>query len=159
MIAEVLAGISLVKASVDFIKSNVNTAKDIGEIAGAIDDLFKGNDELQKQRSKKSGVGMGDQFGIKSVAQEVIDAKLAEEKLNEMRNLIDFRFGPGTWAGIVNERAKRIQEAKEAEKLARIEKRKQDDEYWEMIKNIIIVGGVIIFAIIALVVVLYKSSV
>ena len=159
MIAEVLAGISLVKASVDFIKSNVNTAKDIGEIAGAIDDLFKGNDELQKQRSKKSSVGMGDQFGIKSVAQEVIDAKLAEEKLNEMRNLIDFRFGPGTWAGIVNERAKRIQEAKEAEKLARIEKRKQDDEYWEMIKNIIIVGGVIIFAIIALVVVLYKSSV
>lgn len=159
MIAEVLAGISLVKASVDFIKSNVNTAKDIGEIAGAIDDLFKGNDELQKQRSKKSGVGMGDQFGIKSVAQEVIDAKLAEEKLNEMRNLIDFRFGPGTWAGIVNERAKRIQEAKEAEKLARIEKRKQDDEYWEMIKNIIIVGGVVIFAIIALVVVLYKSSV
>ena len=159
MIAEVLAGISLVKASVDFIKSNVNTAKDIGEIAGAIDDLFKGNDELQKQRSKKSSVGMGDQFGIKSVAQEVIDAKLAEEKLNEMRNLIDFRFGPGTWVGIVNERAKRIQEAKEAEKLARIEKRKQDDEYWEMIKNIIIVGGVIIFAIIALVVVLYKSSV
>ena len=159
MIAEVLAGISLVKASVDFIKSNVNTAKDIGEIAGAIDDLFKGNDELQKQRSKKSGVGMGDQFGIKSVAQEVIDAKLAEEKLNEMRNLIDFRFGPGTWAGIVNERAKRIQEAKEAEKLARIEKRKQDDEYWEMIKNITIVGGVIVFAIIAFVVVLYKSSV
>ena len=102
---------------------------------------------------------MGDQFGIKSVAQEVIDAKLAEEKLNEMRNLIDFRFGPGTWAGIVNERAKRIQEAKEAEKLARIEKRKQDDEYWEMIKNITIVGGVIVFAIIAFVVVLYKSSV
>ena len=46
MIAEVLAGISLVKASVDFIKSNINTAKDIGEIAGAIDGLFK---EQKKQ--------------------------------------------------------------------------------------------------------------
>ena len=42
VVAEVLAGISLVKASVDFIKSNIDTAKDIGEIAGAVDDLFRG---------------------------------------------------------------------------------------------------------------------
>ena len=35
VVAEVLAGISLVKASVEFIKSNIDTAKDIGEIAGA----------------------------------------------------------------------------------------------------------------------------
>ena len=33
-----------------------------------------------------------------------------------MRQLIDFRFGHGTWASIVAERARRIQEAKEAEK-------------------------------------------
>ena len=56
-VAEILAGISLVKASVDFIKSNIQTAQDIGDIAGAVDDLFKGHDEAQKQRSKKSGVG------------------------------------------------------------------------------------------------------
>ena len=46
MIAETLAGISLLKASVDFIKSNIDTAKDIGEIAGAVDGLFRGNDEV-----------------------------------------------------------------------------------------------------------------
>ena len=40
-IAEIMAGISLVKASVDFIKSNIDTAKDIGEIAGAVDGLFR----------------------------------------------------------------------------------------------------------------------
>ena len=83
-VAEILAGISLVKASVDFIKSNIDTAKDIGEIAGAVDDLFKGHDEAQRKRSKASGVGVGDQFGIKNVAQEVIDAKLAGEALQEM---------------------------------------------------------------------------
>ena len=33
MIAETLAGIALVKQSVDFIKSNINTAKDIGDIS------------------------------------------------------------------------------------------------------------------------------
>ena len=42
MIAETLAGISLVKAAVDGIKSTINTANDIGEIAGYIDKLFEG---------------------------------------------------------------------------------------------------------------------
>ena len=46
MIAETLAGIALVKQSVDFIKSNINTAKDIGDIAGAVEGLFRGQDEV-----------------------------------------------------------------------------------------------------------------
>ena len=79
-VAEILAGISLVKASVDFIKSNIDTAKDVGEIAGAIDGLFRGNEDVQKDRNKKSKPGFADQFGINSVAQEMIDAKLVEEK-------------------------------------------------------------------------------
>ena len=37
-----LAGIALVQKSVDFIKSNINTANDIRDIAGAIDGLFQG---------------------------------------------------------------------------------------------------------------------
>ena len=74
-VAEILAGIALVKSSVEFIKSNIDTAKDVGEIAGAIDGLFRGNEDVQKQRNKKSGVGIKDQFGINSVAQEMIDAK------------------------------------------------------------------------------------
>ena len=81
MIAETLAGIALVKQSVDFIKSNINTAKDIGEIADAVDGLFRGQDEVEKARNKKAGVSVGDQLGIKTVAQEVIDAKLAAESL------------------------------------------------------------------------------
>ena len=81
MIAETLAGIALVKQSVDFIKSNINTAKDIGEMADAVDGLFRGQDEVEKARNKKAGVSVGDQLGIKTVAQEVIDAKLAAESL------------------------------------------------------------------------------
>tara|TARA_X000001316_G_C921053_1_gene35335 strand:+ start:697 stop:1173 length:477 start_codon:yes stop_codon:yes gene_type:complete len=150
-VAEILAGIALVKSSVDFIKSNIDTAKDIGDIAGAIDGLFQGTDECQKARNKKSGVGLADQFGVQSVAQEVIDAKLAEEKMQEMRNLVDMRFGPGTWQGILDLRQKRIQEAKEAARLAKIQKQKEEEEFWEQVKMIAIVGGAIITGIIFLV--------
>ena len=147
MIAETLAGIALVKSAVDGIKSAIGTAKDIGEIAGYVDHLFEGEKQIQQQRAKKSGVSLGDQFGIKSVAQEVIDAKLAQEKMAEMKQLIDMRFGHGTWQGIIDERAKRIQEAKEAELKAKREARIAHEE---MIHNIkvtsiisIIVGSLI----------------
>ena len=143
-VAEILAGISLVKASVDFIKSNIDTAKDVGEIAGAIDGLFRGNEEVQKDRNKKSKPGLADQFGINNVAKEMIDAKLAEEKMQEMRNLVDLRFGPGTWQSIIDERIKRITEAKEAAKLAAIKKRKEDAEFWEQVKMLMIIAGCVI---------------
>jgi hypothetical protein len=157
-VAEILAGISLVKASVDFIKSNIDTAKDIGEIAGAVDDLFKGHDEAQKKRSKASGVGVGDQFGIKNVAQEVIDAKLAGEALQEMKNMINMRFGPDTWQSIVDLRAKRMQEAKEEAKRLAIQKRKEEAEFWENVKSFAIVSITLLVSGVAFVYVLWKAS-
>ena len=45
-----------------------------------------------------------------------------------MRQLIDFQFGHGTW-DIVAERARRIQEAKEAEKQKRIAARRRRGDY------------------------------
>ena len=58
-----LAGIALVQKSVDFIKSNIDTVKDIGEIGDTIENLFVGEEQCQKARAKKSGIGTGDQFG------------------------------------------------------------------------------------------------
>ena len=46
-----LAGIALVQKSVDFIKSNISTANDIRDIAGAIDGLFQGEKQVQKNDS------------------------------------------------------------------------------------------------------------
>ena len=40
-VAEILAGIALVKSSVDFIKSNIDTCKDIGELGSHIDALLQ----------------------------------------------------------------------------------------------------------------------
>ena len=147
MIAETLAGIALVKQSVDFIKSNINTAKDIGDIAGAVEGLFRGQDEVEKARNKKAGVGVGDQLGIKTVAQEVIDAKLAAEAMNEMRNMIDMRFGPGTFKSILNLRSKKIKEQKEAEAEARRIQRRKQRETEETIRAAMIVGATIVCAV------------
>ena len=121
VVAEVLTGIALVQQSVKFIKENISTAQDIGQIASQIDDLFAGEKQVQQARAKKSGSGLGDQFGVDTVAKEMIDARLAAEKLQEVATMVDMRFGHGTWAGIIAERAKRIQEAKEAEAKCRIQ--------------------------------------
>ena len=141
-IAEILTGIALVQQSVAFIKSNINTVQDIGQIAGQIDDLFRGEKEAQQARNKKAGGGLGDQFGVDTVAKEMIDAKIAAEKLQEVATLVDMMFGPGTWKGIVAERAKRIQEAKEAAAAARRKKIQADREFEEMIRQIALVAAI-----------------
>jgi hypothetical protein len=147
MIAETLAGIALVKSAVDGIKSAIGTAKDVGEIAGHIDNLLTGEKQVQQQRAKKSGVGVSDQFGIKSVAQEIIDARLAQEQVQEMRTMIDMRFGPGTWQSIVDERARRIQQAKEEERKARIQARREHEEMMEGLKQSALISLIIAVAI------------
>lgn len=146
-ISAALAGIALVQKSVEFIKSNINTAKDIGEIAGAIDSLFAGEKQVQEARNKKSGTGLGDQFGVDTVAKEVIDAKLAQEKLQEVATMVDMRFGHGTWAGILAERQKRIQEQREAQAKAR---RKAQQDHDAMMENIKIAAGIFLIIGVAL---------
>ena len=145
-VAEILAGIALVKSSVDFIKGNIDTCKDIGELGSAIDNLLRGKDEVHKKQHKR-GMGVREQFDTAHIARETIDAKLAAEQLQEISNLINLRFGPGTWKEIVEERARRIAEAKEAEKQARIEKRKADAETWEDIKTVLLIMGIVVVGV------------
>ena len=124
MFAETLAGIALVKSAVDGIKSAISTAKDISEIADDIDKLFVGEQQIQRKKQKRSS----DPFSVGSVARETIDAKLAAEHRQEIATLIDLRFGHGTWQSIINERAKRIQEQKEAERQHRLAQEKHKEE-------------------------------
>jgi glycerol uptake facilitator-like aquaporin len=146
-ISTALAGIALVKSSVDFIKSNISTAKDIGEIAGQIDALFTGQKQVQEASNKKTGLGIADQFGVQSVAKEMIDAKLAAEQIAEVARMVDFRFGHGTWASILAERAKRIQEAKEARARARKAELLRQQEMLENFKIGAIAVGLVVVII------------
>lgn len=134
MFAETLAGIALVKSAVDGIKSAIGTARDISEIADDIDKLFTGEQQIQKKKQKRSN----DPFSVGSVARETIDAKLATEHRQEIATLVDLRFGHGTWQSIINERAKRLQEHKEQERLERLRKDKQTEDI--MVAAAIVLG-------------------
>ena len=143
--AEVLTGIALVKQSVDFIKSNIDTVSDIRQITDQIENLFEGEEQIQKARARKAGIGIGEQLGIKNIAQEVIDAKLAQEKMQEMRNMIDLRFGHGTWQSIIDLRAKRLREEREALEVERRERIRKQREFNESLTQtaiaVLVVGG------------------
>lgn len=148
VVAEVMTGIALVKQSVDFIKSNLDTVNDIKEIGDQIENLFIGEEQVQKARNAKAGVtGMNDQLGIKSVAQEVIDARLAQESMQRMRTMIDMRFGPGTWQIIVDTRARRIREERarlEALRREKIRKQKEIQEAIVMGTTLVLVASAMI---------------
>lgn len=146
-ISTALAGIALVQSAVAGIKSAIGTANDIGDIAGQIDALFTGQKQVNEARNKKSGVGLTDQFGVESVAREMIDAKLAAEKLQEVATMVNMRFGPDTWKNILEERQKRIQEAKEAAAAERRRKLQASREFEEMMKQIVLVATIIVISI------------
>ena len=141
-ISTALTGIALVQKSVSFIKSNIATANDIKDIAGALDSLFAGEKQIQQERfSDKSMLGQ-----TKDAANKVIDAKLAKEAMDEMRTLINHRFGHGTFQQIIAERNKQIREEKEriaeAKRIAR--KRAQERKELTMIIGSV-VGGIAVF--------------
>ena len=126
MIAETLAGIALFKSAVTGLKSVIGTAKDVSEIGGFINQLFTAEKQINQQRNKQSGVSSLD--GFRGAASSVIDAKLVQEQLAEVRNLVNMRFGPDTWQSILDEKAKQEREARlAAAEAKRLAIKRQDD--------------------------------
>jgi len=151
VVAEILTGIALVKKSVDFIKENISTVQDIQGIAKQIDGFFLGEEQMNKGQGK--GMSIMEQFGsVESSATDYIDRKLLEEKRQELKQLINLRFGPQAWDQIIAERADRIAKAKEAQRQARLKAKKEQEEILEVIKwvayGFIIIGLVIAFVVV-----------
>lgn len=134
-----LAGIALVTKVTENIKAGINAYNSVTELGDQIDALFKGEQECQKARNKKEG--KYDPFNTETVAKEVIEHKLAQEKIQEIATLVDWRFGHGTWASILAERQKRIREAREQAKEAARIKRQRIQEIEDTAKT---VGAVIL---------------
>ena len=131
-----LAGIALVKKSVDFIKSNISTCQDIGQMIGHVENAMIGEQQCIKEREGK------DQFATENIAEEVINAKLAREHLQEMKNLVNLRFGHGTWDEILNLRKKRIDARKQKKKEALAEKNRKKQEIMDILTYFTIGIGV-----------------
>ena len=151
VVMEILTGIALVQKSVSFIKENISTVKDIKGIAQQIDGFFTGESQMNKKQGK--GMSIAQQFGsVESTAASFIDRKLLEEKRQELKNIINMRFGPTAWDEIISERATKIAEAREASRLLQVEKRQQQKEIIDTIQTLGIIFCVIAVIIISLVV-------
>lgn len=129
MIGEVLAGAALIKSSVSAVKSAIGTAQDVGEIAGFIDQVFLGQEQIKKRQEQSNN--------LNSVAKEMIDDELAREAEQQIKLLVNMRFGSGTWEKIKKERTKRIASAEKKAKAQAI-KRKEAIEA-------MIVCGILLF--------------
>jgi len=145
-ISAALAGIALVKKSVDFIKTNITAVQDIGDVISHVDNALNGQQQVIKEREKKGA----DPFAVENVAKEVIDAKLAQEALYEMKQLINHRFGHGTWEFILEERKKRLDKKKQAIKEARAAKIKKQKEMYEMVRMVSIGIAILLLVVVAI---------
>ena len=167
MVAEVLAGIALVSSAVKGIKASIDTAKDIKDIAGSIDDLMTGAEQCQKNVKVKQKSGhagkwqdylrlrfksqkeTGDGTSIQEVAAEVIEQKHAEKELWQMQLLINRKFGANTWNDIMIMRQQRIEELeKKRNKMKHLAKLKKEEDarllkkFLKEATNVIVLLGV-----------------
>ncbi len=151
VVAEILTGIALVQKSVEFIKSNISTVNDIKGIAKQIDGFFLGEEQMNKEQGK--GMSIAEQFGsVESSANDFINRKLLEEKREELKFIINMRFGPTTWDQIIAERAAKINQAKEQVRLQKVEARQKQKEIVDTLQTMAIIFCVIAVFIIGLVV-------
>ena len=147
-VTAVLTGIALVKQATSFIKENLNTVNDISGIAKQIDQMFEGQQQINKERSKQAN-STANELGLSNVADSIISARLAAEEMQEVKNMINLRFGPTTWDSILMERKRRIDARKKAIQKAKADKLRKQREIYDMIRLGFIVLAVIAFIAVA----------
>ena len=112
-------------------KKLVETAGDLKEIVGGIDNLLSAQEAKPPKKKKpktrmqqilrmRSGdADYDDETSISSVANDVLEARQQEEAIASLKKEIDRKWGQGTWDSIVDEREKRIAAKAEKKKKAK----------------------------------------
>jgi len=148
-ISAALTGFALLKTAVSGLKSAIATANDVKDVGHFLETIWKADKECTDQHNKGASVGSLD--GFKDVASSVIDRRLQQEMLNEVRMLITARFGISCWEEIVSEKANREKMARESALLARKEAARKSAEFEEQIKTCALIAGIVAIAIALLV--------
>jgi len=148
-VSAVLTGIALVKSATSFIKENLNTVNDISGIAKQVDQMFEGQQQINKERSKVAN-STANELGLSNVADSIISARLAAEQMQDVKNMINLRFGPTTWDSILMERKRRIDARKQAIKEAKAKKMKKQKEMYDMIRMVMIGIAIMLFVVVAI---------
>ena len=168
VIAETAIIIGGLKTAINACKGAVDTAKDIQDIAGHLNTIFNHKEAAEKKLSKpekkkknkllaffsrKTGEDEDDETSIAAAMDAVVQKKILDREILNLSIKINYRFGPGTWQAIINERDKRIKAKKEKETKAREQEKKKiaaSDKFWgkvlveggKIILLILVVGGV-----------------
>ena len=154
-VGEAIAAATAFKSAVDVLKKTIASARDVRDIASSIDQLLDSKSKIDRAKNKKAAPG---QFSISSIASETIDAKLAEESLQEIRTLVDLRFGHGVFQSILDERKKRIKEFAEAQRKQAIAKAKRRKELINDLKIFAyIIGGSIVVVVAIIIYITYSN--
>jgi hypothetical protein len=114
------------------------TQSTIGQQIGQI---LQGHDEFNKARYDTK---MQAKLGIKDVASDMIEMKLQQEELYELRLIVNNRFGSKFYDDILKEREKRIHDQKEAIKKAKAAQIKKRQELIGILKALGIAVGIIL---------------
>ena len=152
VIAEALVGIQLVKSSISGIRAVIDTCEDISQISHHIDNVFSGQDHVEKKiatkkKPKKGVVGKwqtfigtrlgteeeGDGTSIQEIAAEIIEKKQIEKDIRNMSILLNKRFGSNTWSTIIKIRLERLKDKEERQKR---EKELAKEIAWEKKKKL-----------------------
>lgn len=147
-ISATLTGIALARQGFEFLKSAKEGVSDAQQIGQALTSIFEGHRQFNEKRYSKSAISFGD------VASEEIEYRNMLEDLDELRVLINRRYGHGTYEKIKQDYQERVAAQKEQEKLERqehVRKMARYREYFQtgaiifILATMIIVGALIYF--------------
>ena len=151
-------------------KKLLETATDLKDISGSLENLFHASEAKPKKvkkklpktrmqqllRMKAGDADYDDDTSISAVANDVLEAKRNERALSNLSIEIDNKFGKGTFEAIKVERAKRIEakkiQAKKNKEKAAAQK-EIDDKYWDHVFSILKNIGILILVSIVCVIV------
>ena len=125
VVAETLAGLSLINSAVKAIRGVIGTCQDVSEIADQIDSVITGTKEVHTKSHP-----------IASIAKETIEEKLAEEQLKRVRLMINRRFGPDTWDEILDERKTRIEKHNKLLKKENAKKQEANEKLYKILETV-----------------------
>ena len=138
-VTTIIGGLAAARSAINFLKENVDAFNDARTIGQQIGQILQGHDEFNKARYDTK---MQAKLGIKDVAADMIEMKLQQEELYQLRLIVNNRFGSKFYDDILKEREKRIHDKKEAEKKAKAAHLKKRQELLGILKALGIAVGI-----------------
>lgn len=153
-VTTIIGGLAAARQAVNFLKQNVEVFNDAAEVGRQVGNILQGFDEFNKARNDPK---MQAKLGIKDIASEMIEKRLLDEELEYLRSLLVSRFGASMWDEILQTRATRIREQKEAIKKAKAAQLKKRQELIGLLKALGIAIAIALTLGVALLVLLAKD--